>query len=85
MEENPKNFRIFPKDWNEKTQNLFKIGIMKNGRKSKESQDISERLEGKNPKSIQNYSKWKKIIIFQDIPERPILLPKKQKIYNLEL
>ena len=45
MEKNPKNLRIFPKDWNEKTQNLFKIGIMKNERKSKESQNISERLE----------------------------------------
>ena len=39
----------------QKTQNLFKIGIMKNGKKSKESQNISERLERKNPKFIQNW------------------------------
>ena len=31
----------------QKTQNLFKIGIMENGRKSKEYYDISERLEQK--------------------------------------
>ena len=60
MEGNPNSniLRYF-----QKNQNLFKIEIMKNGRKSKEFQDISERLERKNLKFIQNWDheKWKKI------------------------
>ena len=60
MEGNPNNNIL---GYFQKIQNLFKIGIMKNGRKSKEFQDISERLERKNLKFIQNWDheKWKKI------------------------